>query len=382
MRLSGRAGLAEGPNGGRGPGGGSPARLVLWAVGALVFGVVAIAGLGASLVAPARGEDECAVEGLAGSVEGAPRRFASHYLRAAARYRLGPRGPAILAAIHAIESDFSDGRPPVFGPPTPYGPAIGPMQFLASTWDSYGVDGDGDGRADAQSPADAIHSAAGYLSASGAPREWYRAIFAYNRADWYVRDVLRRARGFGDLGPVADVTCAPTGDADLSHAVRLHRPRAFERLPAALMAAGYAPQEIDARLHANAVWILRNYELRVTAAREAGHATHGDGTALDMVPAGDVSSQAAWDRSAGRLARDLGWRRRCGASGSRPACPLVDAIQFVGYEGYPSHGSPRTCSGGCPAHIHVSWSSSSFGSGALSPPPAWVMAFASPGAAS
>jgi hypothetical protein len=74
----------------------------------------------------------------------------------------------------------------------------------------------------------------------------------------------------------------------------------------------------------------------------------------DLVPA-DGTTQARWDASAGRLARDLGWTPACGSSGSRPACPLVPAIQFVGYDGFPRHGSPRTCGGGCAAHIHVSW---------------------------
>ena len=109
------------------------------------------------------------------------------------------------------------------------------------------------------------------------------------------------------------------------------------------MAGGRPAQPIDARLLDNALWLLRTYRLRVTAAREAGHNTHGDGTALDLVPAEPVD-QAAWDASAGALARDLGWTPACGASGSRPACPLVPAIQFVGYDGYPGHGSPRTCS--------------------------------------
>src|SRR3954447_24566796 len=108
-----------------------------------------------------------------------------------------------------------------------------------------------------------------------------------------------------------------------------------------------APTEpIDARVLDNALWILRTYHLRVTAAREAGHNTHGDGTALDLVPAEPVD-QAAWDASAGALAHDLGWNTGCGASGSRPVCPLVPAIQFVGYDGYRNHGSPRTCTGGC-----------------------------------
>ena len=205
------------------------------------------------------------------------------------------------------------------------------------------------------------------------PANWYGAIFAYNHADWYVGDVLGYARRFGDVGEGADASCAPTGGADLGRAVRLEGPRAFRPLPAPLMAPGYPREQVDARLLADALWILRTYDLRVTAAREAGHHTHGDGTALDMIPAGDLSSQAVWDRSAGRLAADLGWRSACGSSGSRPACPLVPAIQFIGYNGYPDHGDPAHA--GANAHLHISWQSTSFGCAELCPPPRWVRVF-------
>ena len=143
------------------------------------------------------------------------------------------------------------------------------------------------------------------------------------------------------------------------------------------MAGGQPAQPIDARLLENALSLLRTYRLRVTAAREAGHNTHGDGTALDLIPAEPVD-QAAWDTSAGALARDLGWRAACGASGVRPACPLVPAIHFVGYEGYPGHGSPRTCTGRCRAHLHISGVSPCYGTSAPSPPCDWIMAFAAP----
>jgi hypothetical protein len=62
--------------------------------------------------------------------------------------------------------------------------------------------------------------------------------------------------------------------------------------------------------------------LRVTAARESGHHTHGDGTAVDLIPV-DGTTQPVWNASAGRLAQDLGWRPGCARSGSRPACPLA-----------------------------------------------------------
>jgi hypothetical protein len=63
------------------------------------------------------------------------------------------------------------------------------MQFIASTWARYAVDGDRDGVSNRWDAADAVFTAARYLAASGAPRDYRRAIFAYNHASWYVADV-------------------------------------------------------------------------------------------------------------------------------------------------------------------------------------------------
>jgi len=96
----------------------------------------------------------------------------------------------ILAAIGQIES----GHGRNVGPSS--AGALGPMQFLPSTWASYGVDGDGDGKADIMSAYDAVPAAALYLCRNGAGRggqDLYNAIFNYNHADWYVREVLALA---------------------------------------------------------------------------------------------------------------------------------------------------------------------------------------------
>ena len=79
--------------------------------------------------------------------------------------------------------------------------AGGPMQFLASTWARYGVDAEGEGRPDRWDPADAIYGAANYLRASGAPRDYRKAIFAYNHADWYVAEVEHWAALYRAAGP-------------------------------------------------------------------------------------------------------------------------------------------------------------------------------------
>jgi soluble lytic murein transglycosylase-like protein len=65
-----------------------------------------------------------------------------------------PAIPAeILAAQIAAESGWN------VDAVSPAG-ALGIAQFMPKTWEQYGIDGDGDGKADVWNPADAIHSAA------------------------------------------------------------------------------------------------------------------------------------------------------------------------------------------------------------------------------
>ena len=71
--------------------------------------------------------------------------------------------------------------------------ASGPAQFLAGTWERFGVDGDGDGRRDPHAAADAITAMASYLRASGAPQDWHGALRSYNHSDAYANAVERLA---------------------------------------------------------------------------------------------------------------------------------------------------------------------------------------------
>jgi hypothetical protein len=116
-----------------------------------------------------------------------PGSYLSLFRQSAARYCPGMSW-TILAAIGQIESaDGTNVGPSSAG-------ALGPMQFLPSTWKAWGIAGFGrTGPPDIMNPYDAVPSAARLLCADGAARggrALYQAIFDYNHADWYVREVL------------------------------------------------------------------------------------------------------------------------------------------------------------------------------------------------
>ena len=101
----------------------------------------------------------------------------------------------VLAAIAQIES--ADGQN--MGPSS--AGALGPMQFLPSTWSQWGIDAFGQaGPPDVMNPYDAVPSAARLLCADGAGdggAALSNAIFDYNHANWYVSEVLALAAAYG-----------------------------------------------------------------------------------------------------------------------------------------------------------------------------------------
>jgi Transglycosylase SLT domain/Peptidase family M23 len=99
----------------------------------------------------------------------------------------------VLASINRIETAFGTNLN------VSTAGALGWMQFMPATWEMYGVDANSDGRKDPYNPVDAICAAARYLKAAGAQDDLYRAIFAYNHADWYVDEVLLYAKQYGHL---------------------------------------------------------------------------------------------------------------------------------------------------------------------------------------
>jgi hypothetical protein len=99
----------------------------------------------------------------------------------------------LLAAINEIETDY--GR----NTSVSTAGALGWMQFMPASWDTYGVDANKDGVKDPYNPVDAIFAAARYLKAAGADKDIRGAVYAYNHADWYVDQVLMRAQVLSGL---------------------------------------------------------------------------------------------------------------------------------------------------------------------------------------
>ena len=148
----------------------------------------------------------------------------------------------VLAAINKIESNFGGNMGPSSAG------AVGWMQFMPSTWLRWGVDADGNGIADPWNAADAIFAAARYLAAAGGQSDISRAVFSYNHADWYVREVLDLANVYGQGGLIQT--------ADLQQVqVRLDAARRqVVRASAALVSARSRELlylEVARRLHAN-----------------------------------------------------------------------------------------------------------------------------------
>ncbi len=114
--------------------------------------------------------------------------------------------------------------------------AVGPMQFIPSTWSVVGVDGDGDGERDPQDIDDAALATAVYLCSGdedlGERSGQESAVYRYNHSDDYVALVLSIADAYasGDYSAVPNNSTAPTtftpsyGDSVMSGGTKGYTP--------------------------------------------------------------------------------------------------------------------------------------------------------------
>lgn len=106
-------------------------------------------------------------------------------------------GPALTGTEFEAISDTDDGA---FDGDIRWDRAVGPLQFIPSTWERWGADGDGDGVADPQQIDDAALAAAHYLCHGGRnlrlEADWIAAIGSYNGATSYLDKVVHAADTF------------------------------------------------------------------------------------------------------------------------------------------------------------------------------------------
>lgn len=176
------------------------AKALTYAAVAVVGAVFVISGAIAGILAAVFGSSSPPAEASDAALADIPPAYLVLYPRSAELCR--GLDWTILAAIGDIESNH--GRSPLPGVTsgTNYAGAAGPMQFLIPTWNGVRA-AHPDIGPNVYRPEHAIPGAAHYLCDHGARdrRDLRGAIYAYNHADWYVRDVLRRAGEYRKAEP-------------------------------------------------------------------------------------------------------------------------------------------------------------------------------------
>ncbi|MEF3112303.1 lytic transglycosylase domain-containing protein, partial [Streptomyces chrestomyceticus] len=123
------------------------------------------------------------------------------------------RGPRLDGVEFALIRDTDGGR---WDGDAVFDRAVGPMQFIPSTWGSWGADGNGDGVKDPNNMFDAALGTARYLCAGdrdlSRSADLDRAVLSYNNSRAYVNAVRKwmdTYRGVGVVETPDDVPAVP-----------------------------------------------------------------------------------------------------------------------------------------------------------------------------
>jgi len=166
----------------------------------------------------------------------------------------------VPAAVGKVECDH--GRHPACATPNAAG-AVGPMQFLPSTFAAY-APASGNPSPSILDPRDAIFAAAAKLAADGVATDPAAAIYAYNHSAAYVAQVAAWAVAYGWVAPPAVIA-----QAALDHP-------ALSFLPEA--AGDVRAGAVDARVLAVLLVLATSHRLYEVGPFATGHSTYVAGT--------------------------------------------------------------------------------------------------------
>ena len=196
-----------------------------------------------------------ALLGAIGRVESNHARFGGNQLDSAGTAQPGIIGVALDGSNGTARITDTDHG--LLDRDTTYDRAVGPMQFIPSTWRSVGVDANGDGVKDPQNMADAATATAVYLCSGGGdltnPTGLRAAILHYNASDSYasmvtaIADAYRhgvRALPASDLAPAKATTVATRTSVMVKKPVSPATAKPAASRPASTPAKATAPKPV------------------------------------------------------------------------------------------------------------------------------------------